>query len=83
MSIFLMKLSWERALTKIFNTPSPAEEKIFLENIDVPLVRQIIDESPDGYLEPAIIQRFLMPHIFLAIRQQTEEKKKKKKKKKI
>ena len=48
-----------RALTKIFNTPSPAEEKIFLENIDVPLVRQIIDSSSDGYLEPAIIQRLL------------------------
>ena len=48
-----------RALTKIFNTPSPAEENIFLENIDVPLVRQIIDESPDGYLEPAVIQRLL------------------------
>jgi acetyltransferase len=48
-----------RALIKIFNTPSPAEEKIFLENIDVPLVRKIIDESPDGYLEPAIIHRLL------------------------
>ena len=48
-----------RALIKIFNTPSPAEEKIFLENIDVHLVRKIIDESPDGYLEPAIIQRLL------------------------
>ena len=48
-----------RALTKIFNTPSPAEEKIFLENIDVPLVRKIIDESPDGYLEPAIIHSLL------------------------
>jgi acetyltransferase len=48
-----------RALTKIFNTPSPAEENIFLENIDVPLVRQIIDQSPDGYLEPAVIQRLL------------------------
>jgi acetyltransferase len=48
-----------RALTKIFNTPSPAEEKIFLENIDVSMVRQIIDESSDGYLEPAIIQRLL------------------------
>ena len=47
------------ALTKIFNTPSPAEEKIFLENIDVSLVRQIIDESPDGYLEPAVIHRLL------------------------
>jgi acetate---CoA ligase (ADP-forming) len=48
-----------RALTKIFNTPSPAEEKIFLENIDVPLVREIIDAAPNGYLEPAVIQRLL------------------------
>lgn len=48
-----------RALTKIFNTPLPAEEKIFLENIDVAQVRQIIDGSADGYLEPADIQRIL------------------------
>ncbi len=48
-----------RALTKIFNTPSPAEEKIFLENVDVPLVRQIIDKASDGYLEPAVIQQLL------------------------
>jgi acetyltransferase len=48
-----------QALIKIFNTPSPAEEKIFLENIDVALVRQIIDQSPNGYLEPAIIQQLL------------------------
>ena len=48
-----------RALTKIFNTPYPAEENIFLENIDVPLVRQIIDSSADGYLEPAVIQQLL------------------------
>jgi acetate---CoA ligase (ADP-forming) len=48
-----------RALIKISNTPSPAEEKIFLENIDVPLVRQIIDSSSNGYLEPAVIQQLL------------------------
>jgi acetyltransferase len=48
-----------RALTKIFNTPSPAEENIFLENIDVALVRRIIDEASDGYLEPAVIQQLL------------------------
>jgi acyl-CoA synthetase (NDP forming) len=48
-----------RALTKIFNTPLPAEEKIFLEDIDVTLVRKIIDDSPEGYLEPAVIQRLL------------------------
>jgi acetyltransferase len=48
-----------RALTKIFNTPSPAEEKIYLENIDVPLVRTIIDSAANGYLEPEIIQQLL------------------------
>ncbi len=48
-----------RALTKIFNTPSPAEEMIFLDNIDVPRVRQIIERAPDGYLEPALIQELL------------------------
>jgi acyl-CoA synthetase (NDP forming) len=48
-----------RALTKISNTPHPAEEKIFLKNIDVPLIRQIIDDSSNGYLEPAIIQQLL------------------------
>lgn len=48
-----------RALAKIFNTPSPAEEKVSPENIDVTLVRQIIDDSPNGYLGPAAIQQLL------------------------
>jgi acetyltransferase len=48
-----------KALTKISNTPSPAEENIFLKNIDVPFVRQIIDRVPDGYLEPSLIQQLL------------------------
>jgi acetate---CoA ligase (ADP-forming) len=48
-----------RALTKIFNTPHPAEEKIFLEKVDVPKIRKIIDDSENGYLEPAVIQQLL------------------------
>jgi len=48
-----------RALTKIFNTPLPADEKIFLEGIDVKLIRKIIDQSPDGYQDPGIIQQLL------------------------
>jgi acyl-CoA synthetase (NDP forming) len=48
-----------RALIKISNTPTPAEENIFLENIDVQLVRKIIDAAPNGYLEPIIIQQLL------------------------
>ena len=48
-----------RALTQIFNTPSPAEEKIFLDNVDVPLVRKIIENSANGYLEPCVIHQLL------------------------
>jgi acyl-CoA synthetase (NDP forming) len=48
-----------RALTKISNTPSPAEEMIFLENVNVPLVREIIEHASNGYLEPDIIQQLL------------------------
>ena len=48
-----------RALTKISNTPFPAEEKIYLKDIDVPLIRSIIDKSSSGYLDPDVIQQLL------------------------
>lgn len=48
-----------RALTKIANTPVPADQKIFLEDIDVPLVRKIIGKASNGYLSPDIIQKLL------------------------
>lgn len=48
-----------RALTRIFNTPYPAEEKIFLEKINVPKIRKIIDSSENGYLVPDVIQQLL------------------------
>jgi acetate---CoA ligase (ADP-forming) len=48
-----------RALTKIFNTPSPAEDKIFLDDVDVPRVRQIIENAQNGYLEPCVIHQLL------------------------
>ena len=48
-----------KALTKISNTPFPAGEKIFMDGIDVPLIRQIVEDAPAGYLEPEIIQKLL------------------------
>jgi acetate---CoA ligase (ADP-forming) len=48
-----------RALTRISNTPHPAEEKIFLKDIDVPRIRKIIDSCQNGYLEPVTIQELL------------------------
>lgn len=48
-----------RALTRISNTPYPAEDKIMLDNVDVPLIRKIIEEASPGYLESDVIQRLL------------------------
>ena len=48
-----------RALTKISNTPFPAEEKIFLKDVNVPAIRSIIDNTHPGYLDPDTIQKLL------------------------
>lgn len=53
-----------RALTKISNTPDPADENIFLRDIDVPQIRTIIDNAPAGYLAPDLIHHLLdLAHI--------------------
>jgi acetyltransferase len=48
-----------RALTRIYNAPYPAEERIFLDQVDVSRVRAIVNEATDGYLEPGDIQKLL------------------------
>ena len=48
-----------RALTRIANTPMPAAQKIFMDNVDIASVRRIIDNAPVGYLEPCLIQQLL------------------------
>ena len=48
-----------RALTKIYNTPGPADEKIYANEVNVPGIRQIIDKANNGYLEPSLIQDLL------------------------
>ena len=48
-----------RALTRIANTPYPAEAKILFDDVDLPLIRRIIEQAPNGYLEPAMIQQLL------------------------
>lgn len=48
-----------RALTKIFNTPGPADDRIYVNEVDVPGIKQIIDKANSGYLEPSLIQDLL------------------------
>jgi len=46
-----------RALTKVYNTPKPSDEEIHLEGVDVPEIRRIIDQAPEGYQSPETIHR--------------------------
>jgi acyl-CoA synthetase (NDP forming) len=45
------------ALAKVENTPRPSEERIFLDNINIPEIRRIIDRAEDGFQSPEIIHR--------------------------
>jgi acetyltransferase len=65
-----------RALTKISNTPFPAEENIFLQDINVPLIRSIIDKSPDGYLDTEVIQKLIAAAGIPAVKEAVVETKK-------
>ncbi len=47
------------ALTKIYYTPKPANEKIKLPEIDKKKIRTIIDNAVNGYISPAEIQGLL------------------------
>lgn len=46
-----------KALTSFLNTAKPSEEKIFIDNIDVPQIRRIIDHAKDGYQSPELIHQ--------------------------
>lgn len=46
-----------KALTSILKTARPSEEKIFLDNIDIPEIRRIIDRAEDGFQLPETIHQ--------------------------
>ncbi len=47
------------ALTKVYNTPKPADETIFLDGVDIPGIRRIIDRVSPGYIPENEIQALL------------------------
>jgi acyl-CoA synthetase (NDP forming) len=46
-----------KALTSILKTAKPSEEKIFLDRIDIPEIRRIIDRAEDGFQSPETIHQ--------------------------
>ncbi len=47
------------ALVKVYNTPKAVEETIVLPKIDTAKIRIIIDNAPNGYLNPEDVQALL------------------------
>ncbi len=48
-----------RALTRVKLTPKPHTPEIYLNGVDVPRIRRIIENSPNGYLPPSTIEELL------------------------
>lgn len=47
------------ALTKVYNTPKPAEDKIYIEGVDIPEIRRIIERVEPGFIGERDIQALL------------------------
>lgn len=48
-----------KAITKVYNTPSPAGEEIFTDGIDLARARKIIDNCFQGFQDPQVVQDLL------------------------
>jgi len=46
-----------KALTKVMNTPEPASNEIFLDNVDVYEIKETISKTQNGYQPPEIIHK--------------------------
>jgi acetate---CoA ligase (ADP-forming) len=47
------------ALSRVYNTPEPSPETVGLPEVDMSAIRRIIDQAPEGYLDPASVQGLL------------------------
>ncbi|MBS4013392.1 MAG: acetate--CoA ligase family protein [Bacteroidetes bacterium] len=57
--IFPDEVTLGNALARVYHTPAPSPEKIELPKVDKAKIREIIESSKDGYLEPKAIQGLL------------------------
>jgi acetate---CoA ligase (ADP-forming) len=48
-----------RAVSKVYSTPAPAEERIFRDGVDVELIRELVRQAPEGWANPGLVQSLL------------------------
>lgn len=64
-----------KALIKVYNTPPPADEKIFLDGIEIEKARSVISNCNNGFQEPAVIQQLLQAAGIPVVKEGTAETK--------
>jgi len=47
------------ALNKVYNTPDPAADSIFMDNINIPVIRKIVENAENGHLPQDRINELL------------------------
>ncbi|HUW92431.1 MAG TPA: acetate--CoA ligase family protein [Bacteroidales bacterium] len=58
-TMFPDEVLFGKALCKVFNTPEPADNRGGQTNIDVSVIRSVIDKAGNGYLSPDDVTRLL------------------------
>lgn len=48
-----------RAVSKVYSTPAPAEDRIMREGVNVERIRKLIADAPDGFASPQLVQDLL------------------------
>jgi acetyltransferase len=48
-----------KALTKVFHTPKPSNDTIYLKGVNIPEVRRIVESAANGYQPPHVVQQLL------------------------
>ncbi len=47
------------AISKVYSTPGPAEGKILRDDVNIPLIRELVAEAPEGWTPPSLIRELL------------------------
>jgi acetate---CoA ligase (ADP-forming) len=48
-----------RAISKVYSTPKPAEDRIVCDDVDIPAIRKLIENAPEGFAAPGLVQELL------------------------
>ena len=49
-----------RAVSRVYSTPKPAETRILRDDVNIPLIKELIANAPDGFGHPGLVHDLLV-----------------------